>query len=109
MPCVVKECGRRGAIGGDRADFLMAAWVTRSSYGSMIEPYIGVNVADCQMDQSVGWAKRSVPTIYPQSSPEGWARCALPTLRFAPSYFSTARSHYPRTSGFYSPPAPRQR
>ena len=35
---------------------------------------------DCQMHQSVGWAKRSVPTIYHRGS-ERWARFALPTLR----------------------------
>src|SRR6185312_4394637 len=63
MPCVVKACGRRGADGGDRSGFLVAAWVTQSSYGSGIEPYIGVNVANYQMPAAViaSGAKQSIP------------------------------------------------
>ena len=35
--------------------------------------------------QSVGWAKRSVPTIYRSACLEWWARFALPTLRTTPA------------------------
>src|ERR1700704_5373902 len=33
MPCVVKECGRRGATGSGFEGVLVAAWVTQSSFG----------------------------------------------------------------------------
>src|SRR5688572_22015138 len=63
MPCVVKECGRRGADGGDRAGFLVAAWVTRFLVGLNDRVLYRCERADYQMRRSVEWAKRSVPTI----------------------------------------------
>src|SRR5260370_38523333 len=50
MPCVVKVCGRRGAIGAACGLVLLAGWVTRSSFGladvSSRRPYIGSPVSN---------------------------------------------------------------
>jgi hypothetical protein len=52
MPWVVKECGRRGAIGESWEGFLLAACVTSSSFGLLGvfrgSPYIGANAPDFQ-------------------------------------------------------------
>src|SRR5439155_19041385 len=63
MPCVVKECGRRGADGAGRGVCLMAASVTQSSFSSWAR-WSWVNASACKTSPREERGEGGEPPLY---------------------------------------------